>query len=76
MYTVNIEEGDGMNPKRMFSVDLLHQVEDPVLIFKGNRIVFANIAAVKLFRYESDMEMYGLNISHLTSSYEKKSTIH
>lgn len=54
------------------SLEILNNIEDPVIIFDDGVIVFVNEKAVELFEYRSTDEMVMLKLSEITSIYEKK----
>lgn len=54
------------------SLEILNNINDPILIFDDGTIVFANEKAAELFNYESTDEMIMLKLGDITSVYEKK----
>ncbi len=61
-----------MNSTRLFSIDLLQQVDEPVVVFRYDQITYVNDSAVALFGYANSDNMIGLTVSDITSPYEKK----
>ncbi len=64
------------NSKLMVTTDsfgILNNISDPVILFYEGKISFANEQACELFEYDSSKEMMGLNLSSITSEFEKKS---